>query len=78
VLGQLDEELAEKLEAAAKATDPAQHAKLVGEAKQAVQRYQAFLASEPTLAELDDNPFVPLSIQKTLSGTLSVLSRAIV
>jgi hypothetical protein len=61
----------------AKAADPAQHAKLVGEARQIMQRYQSFVASDPTLTELDANPFVPLAIQKTLTTTLSVLSKAI-
>jgi hypothetical protein len=77
VLVQLDSELAHKLDAVAKAADPAQHAKLVGEARQIMQRYETYVAGDPTLAELDANPFVPLSIQKTLITTLSVLSKAI-
>jgi hypothetical protein len=78
VLNQLDEQLADKLDAVTKATDGAQHAKLVGEAKQVLQRYEAFIASDPTLKEIDANPFVPLSIQQTLTTTLSVLSKTIV
>jgi hypothetical protein len=77
VLNQLDEQLADKLDEVTNATDPAQHAKLVGEAKQVMQRYQAFIASDSTLAEIDANPFVPVAIQKTLTTTLSVLTRTI-
>ncbi len=77
VLSQLDEQLADKLDEVTNATDPAQHAKLVGEAKQVMQRYQAFLANDSTLAEIDANPFVPVAIQKTLATTLSVLTRTI-
>ena len=78
VLSQLDEQLAHKLDAAANATDGAEHAKLIGEAKQAMQRYQSVIASDSTLKEIDANPFVAVSIQKTLSATLSVLSKTIV
>jgi hypothetical protein len=74
VLGNLDDSLSGKLDEVNKATDPAQRTKLLGEAKQILQRYQSYVASEPILAELDANPFVPLTIQKTLTATLSALS----
>jgi hypothetical protein len=77
VMSQLDEELSDKLDEAANATDPARHAKLVGEAKAAIQRYQAFLANDRTLADIDANPFVPVTIEKTMMATLSVLNRTI-
>jgi hypothetical protein len=77
VMSQLDEELSDKLDEAANATDPARHAKLVGEAKGVIQRYQAFLANDRTLADIDANPFVPVTIEKTMMGTLSVLARTI-
>jgi len=77
VLVNLDHELAQKLDAAVKATDPAQHAQMVGEARDVMRRYQDFVASDPTLTELDANPFVPLAIQKTLTATLSVLAKSL-
>jgi hypothetical protein len=77
VLVNLDHELAQKLDAAVKATDPAQHAQMVGEARDVMRRYQDFVASDPTLSELDANPFVPLAIQKTLTATLSVLAKSL-
>ena len=60
-----------------KNTDPAQHAKLVVEAKKIIQGYESYLASEPLIAKLDANPFVPLAIQKTLTATLTTLSKVV-
>lgn len=77
VLESLDETLAEKLDEVSKNADPQQHAKLVGEAKQIIQRYESYLASEPLIAKLDANPFVPLAIEKTLTATLSALDRVV-
>jgi hypothetical protein len=42
-----------------------------------MQSYQDYLAREPLIAMLDNNPFVSLSIEKTLTTTLSALSRAV-
>jgi hypothetical protein len=78
VLTSMDEELAQALDAARAATDPAQHAKLVQNAKQIIQRYEGYVASDSTIAALDSNPFVPLAIGTTFTATLSVLSRTIV
>jgi hypothetical protein len=77
VLGTLDESLADKLEEATNATDAAQRAKLVEEAKQIMQRYETYLAGEKIIADLDSNPFVPLAIQQTISATLTALSKAV-
>jgi hypothetical protein len=78
VLTAMDEELAHTLEAARSVADPDQHAKLVQNAKQIIQRYEDYIAKDPTIAALDANPFVPLAIQKTFTTTLSVLSKTIV
>jgi hypothetical protein len=77
VLGTLDETLAHKLDAVNSATDPAQRAKLVQEAHATIQTYNKHVASDPTIAALDKNPFVPLSIQKTMTATLSALAKSI-
>jgi hypothetical protein len=77
VLDSLDEALAHKLDEVAGATDPAQHARLVQEAQQIIQRYEATVASDPTIAALDENPFVPVAIRQTMTATLSALSKAI-
>ena len=77
VLTALDESLAHTLDAAQQEADPQRHAKLVGDARRIIQQYETYVAGEPTLAELDTNPFVPLAIRPTLTKTLAALSRAI-
>ena len=77
VLTSLDESLADTLDEVANATDPTQRARLVAEAKAIMQRYQGYLSSESLIADLDNNPFVPLSIQQTISATLSALDKAV-
>jgi len=77
VLATLDETLAEKLDEVTQNTDPAQHDKLVQDARRIIEGYEQYLAREPLIAVLDNNPFVPLTIEKTLSATLTALSRAV-
>ncbi|MBV9757510.1 MAG: hypothetical protein JO047_10685 [Alphaproteobacteria bacterium] len=77
VLGTLDEALAHKLEAVNAAADPGDRTKLVQEAHVLIASYTKHVANDPTIAELDKNPFVPLSIQKTMTATLTALSKAI-
>ena len=42
-----------------------------------MQKYAQYLTSEPLIKDLDENPFVPLSIRATVGGTISTLSKAI-
>jgi hypothetical protein len=77
MLHSLDDSLSHKLDEVTKNKDPGQHAKLIGEAKQIVQRYEKFLASEPLIAKLDKNPFVELHIEKTLTGSLEVMNKTL-
>lgn len=77
VIDQFDDELAHTLKAIAAGGDPAQHDKLVAQARDTIKRYLAFVAGDPTIAELDKNPFVPLSLQATLTGSLSALSKTL-
>ena len=77
VLEALDESLADKLDEATNATNPATRAKLVDEAKAIIQRYQAYLAGEPVIIALDTNPIVPVAIRPTLTTTLTALAQAV-
>jgi hypothetical protein len=77
VLATLDDSLAITLGAATKATDAAQRTKLIADAKTIMQKYAQYVTSEPLLKDLDENPFVPLTIRATVGGTLSTLSKAI-
>ena len=77
VLAQLDSTLTQKLDEVTSNTDPAKHTQLVQEAKQMVAGIESFVTNDKLIANLDDNPFIPLAIQKTLTATLGALSKAI-
>jgi methylglyoxal synthase len=77
VLANLDESLADKLDEATNATDPARRAALIAEAKKIMQGYGAYLAGEKIIADLDSNPFVPIAIQQTISATLTTLEKTV-
>jgi hypothetical protein len=78
VLAQLDEKtLADLLDEASSATDPAKRTKLVADAKTTMGKYAKYLASEPLLKDLDENPFLPLTIRATIGGTIQQLSRVV-
>jgi hypothetical protein len=77
VLSELDESLADKLDEAGNAADPAIRSPRVAEAKAIMQRYTSFLSSTPVIAALDENPFVPLAIRPTLSAALTTLAAAV-
>ena len=76
-MSKFDDTLANKLDEVNKNTDPSAHAKLVGEVQEMITQYESFLASDPLIAKLDDNPFVPLSIEKTLTTSLSILAKSV-
>ena len=77
VLTSLDVALATKLDAVTKEADPARRTRLVTEARDIIERYQSYVASDPTIPMLDNNPFVPLSIQHTVSLTLAALAKSV-
>jgi len=77
MLSVLDRSLAVKLDEVNKATDATQRAQLVQEARQIMQRYEAYVANEPLIAKLDANPFVPVAIEKTLKATLAALAKTV-
>jgi hypothetical protein len=78
LLATFDERLADKLGEATTATDPAQHSKLVAEARGIIGEYQTYLDGEPLIGDLDANPFVPLTIKATIGATLAAVSKAVV
>ncbi len=77
VLSTFDETLADTLDAAINATDVAERARLVLQARGRIDEYKAFLDAQPLIADLDANPFVPLSIRATLGATLTALATAV-
>ncbi len=77
VLTSLDESLATKLDEATKEADPARRTQFVTEARGIIERYQSYVASDPTIPLLDKNPFVELSIRQTVTATLSALGKSV-
>lgn len=77
VLEVFDESLADTLDAALNAVDPAVKQRLHEEARGIIHRYEDFLKTDPMVRELDSNPFVPIGVQSTLTSTLSVLAAKI-
>ena len=77
LLAALDERLADKLDEATNAVDPAVRAKLVDEARAIVREYESYLAGAPVITALDSNPIAPLVIGQTLSVTLTTLGKVV-
>jgi hypothetical protein len=77
VLASLDESLAAKLNEATKEADATRRTQLVAEARDIITRYQTYVTGDQTIPQLDKNPFVELSIQQTVTQTLSALVRTV-
>jgi hypothetical protein len=77
VLAALDESLADLLDDATNASDPAKRAEFAAQAKTMIGKYQAFIGSEPLFKELDGNPFVKLNTSATMTKTLATLAAAV-
>lgn len=77
VLGRLDDALSDKLDELSAVTDAAAATRLAGEAQQILRGYQEYIAGEPLIAALDSNPLTPVSLQKSLTATLVVLSKSV-
>jgi hypothetical protein len=77
VLNTLDEELAHTLDAVNNARDVNERQQMVEQAKGLLQKYQQHVSTDPTIAALDSNPFVPLSVQRTMNTTIGALMSSI-
>lgn len=77
VIDRFDEELARKLAAISKGTKPAEHERQLAEIRSTIQSYLAYVQSDPTLVELDKNPFVPLALTPVLTSALTTLSKTL-
>lgn len=77
VLNTFDDSLSDALEAYANAEDPAERVRQRNAAREAVRRYSAFLKSNTVLQHIDDNPFVTVSVRKTLSDTLDKMVKVL-
>ena len=78
VLQVLDEELADTLDAALNASDPAERHRLHLQAREQLDAYDAYVTADPFVAELDSNPFAPIKIREIVTRSLAVLSKTLV
>jgi hypothetical protein len=77
VTRRLDDALANPLQAIAQNADPQRHAALLRAARDGIGACQHLIEHDPIVQRLDANPFVPLSIGRTVSTTLAVLTRTL-
>ena len=76
ILSTLDDSLADILTAAEQAKNQDEAGQALDEARTTIGLYQNFVQSNGTIQELDQNPFTPLAVAKTLNASLQVLSAA--
>ncbi|HSI59449.1 MAG TPA: hypothetical protein VLA16_17940 [Ideonella sp.] len=74
VLEMFDTSLVQKIDQIQAAASEEERDTLRGEASSIVKRYQGFLASDPLVLELDQNPFTPIVAQAVLSKSLETLA----
>lgn len=77
VLSTLDDSLAGLLEQAENAEDQEEADQALEQARTTIGLYQDFAASNPLIKQLDGNPFMPMTIGKTISASLAALAAAI-
>ncbi len=77
MLAALDESLADKLDEVTNEADAVKRVGLADEARVIIAKYQAFIANDGLIVELDENPFVPLTLKTTLTSTLATIAAAV-
>ncbi len=77
VLGTLDDSLVHILDEAGKTQDAAAQKKLINDAQDVISKYESYLAKEKLIQQLDQNPFMELKIEATLTKTLEALGRTL-
>jgi hypothetical protein len=77
LLATFDDTLANTLDAVNNETDAQKRAVLVADARTQIARYQSFVAGEQLFQQLQDNPFVKITVLPTLQATLTALSAAL-
>jgi hypothetical protein len=77
VLQSFDKELSEVLESVNKARGRREREEMVKRAHAILAQHRQRVTSDQTIVQIDANPFVSLSIGKTMSTTIDALTRAI-
>jgi hypothetical protein len=77
ILENLDESLKDKLDEVLVETDPDKKRRLQQEAQQIMSGYRRYVDSDPLVAVVDDNEFLPVTVKKTMTGVLSAMEKAL-
>jgi hypothetical protein len=77
VLAGFAEGLADQLDEAQNEADPARRQERHAAAAKTIARYRERVTSDPFIAQIQANPFVPVSISKTLGDTLAALAKRV-
>ena len=73
ILQTLTEELSDKLDAAMN-NEGAKRAALQHESADLANKYLAYVEGNPLIKDLGENPFLPVTVGKTLTTTLTLIS----
>jgi hypothetical protein len=73
LLKTVDRQLADLLHGAAEARSAEEHQRFLTEVRKAVGQLQKFVQSHPVIQHLDENPFHPVAIGKTLNASLAAV-----
>jgi tetratricopeptide (TPR) repeat protein len=74
ILKNLDEALEDKLDEAYNEAKEEKRNVLHKQATRLIASYLSYVNSDPLVAQLKDNPLVPVTVQETLTGTLTTLA----
>lgn len=77
IMTRFDDRLGDALEEMAGETDPDQRATLVAAAKAVAKDYLSFAMSDPLIGDLDNNPFVSLTIRSKTTAALAAVAKSI-
>lgn len=75
VFNKLDGKLAQALDAAANAATPEERKKHHATALSVLDRFESTIKEDELIQNVDNNPFKPVAVRKTLDGVLSILRK---
>jgi hypothetical protein len=75
ILGQLDERLVDALDELYVCDDDRKRTRLTADARAIINEYAMFVASDPLMRAIDQNPFIPVNIAAQATTTLQALAR---
>lgn len=77
ILDELDQRLADELDAALNAVSEGERQHLHAQARNTLDEYRAHLDRDELLNEIDDNAFVPVKVRQTMGAALTAIGKAL-